>query len=280
MPEIQKAESTALRAFSVLEYVARAAVPVSLDDVTQACKLPKPTVFRILTMLLDADLLHREPLGKRYTVGSRSAALALDVLRHSTLRSQSHSVLEELVEEVRETCNLTILDGNQVLYLDRVETPLPLRLHLEPGMRVPLHCTASGKLFLMQMSQAQVERLLGKPPYKRYTDHTITEWKALAAELERTRQSMVGLHESELFDDSVAIAVPLTESSGRIYAALAVHGPSSRLSIESCMGFLPALRRAAAAISSTMVPRSLANAAPAKTDALVARRAAKKIVSA
>jgi IclR family transcriptional regulator, acetate operon repressor len=147
-------------------------------------------------------------------------------------------------------------------------------------MRVPLHCTASGKLFLMQMSQAQVERLLGKPPYKRYTDHTITEWKALAAELERTRQSMVGLHESELFDDSVAIAVPLTESSGRIYAALAVHGPSSRLSIESCMGFLPALRRAAAAISSTMVPRSLANAAPAKTDALVARRAAKKIVSA
>ena len=253
-PDPQKPESTALRAFSVLEYVARANTPVSLDDATQACKLPKPTVFRILTMLLEAGLVYREPLGKRYSVGARSAALALDILRHSTLRSQSHAVLEDLVDEVRETCNLTILDGNQVLYLDRVETPLPLRLHLEPGMRVPLHCTASGKLFLMDMSQKQIERLIGKPPYKRFTSRTLTEWEPLRDELARARETGVGLHDSELFDDSVAIAVPLNDGAGRVYAALAVHGPSSRLDIEACTAFLPALRAAASAIASAMLP--------------------------
>ncbi|BCQ28403.1 hypothetical protein NK8_65920 (plasmid) [Caballeronia sp. NK8] len=67
----RKPESTALRAFAVLEYVAHANTPVSLDDVTHACKLSKPTVFRILSMLFEADLVYREPLGKRYTVGAR-----------------------------------------------------------------------------------------------------------------------------------------------------------------------------------------------------------------
>jgi IclR family acetate operon transcriptional repressor len=270
-PVEQKPESTALRTFSILEHVARAAGPVSLDDVTQACKLPKPTVFRMLTMLVEADLLRREPLAKRYTIGARLPALAFDVLRHSTLRSQPHDILRELVDTVGETCNLTILDGDKVLYLDRVETPLPLRLHLEPGMRVPLHCTASGKLFLVQMSQKQIERLLGNPPFKRYTRYTITQMDALHAELDQVRETMVGLHRSELFDDSVAIAVPLTDATERIYAALALHAPSSRVSIESCMGFLPALRSAAARISVSMM---LADArAPAATKT---RRAAKK----
>ncbi|MDR5744639.1 IclR family transcriptional regulator [Caballeronia sp. LZ029] len=252
----QKPESTALRAFAVLEYVAHANTPVSLDDVTHACKLPKPTVFRILSMLFEADLVYREPLGKRYTVGARSAALALDVLRHSTLRSQPHTVLQELVDAVGETCNLTILDGNQVLYLDRVETPMPLRLHLEPGTRVPLHCTASGKLFLMNMTQKQIEALIGKPPYKRFTSRTITEWEPLKEELARARETGVGLHDSELFDDSVAIAVPLSDTSGRVYAALALHGPTSRLDIAACLKLLPDLRGAASAIADAMAPLS------------------------
>jgi IclR family acetate operon transcriptional repressor len=253
-PDEQKPESTALRTLSVLEHVARAGEPLSLDDVTQACKLPKPTVFRILSLLVEAGLLLREPLAKRYTTGARLASLALDVLRHSALRSQSHAILRELVSRVDETCNLTILDGDEVLYLDRVETSAPLRLHLEPGMRVPLHCTASGKLFLSQMSPRQIERLLGKPPFKRYTAHTITDLKALEADLARVRASQVGTHDSELFDDSVAIAVPLVDDTGRIYAALALHGPSSRLSIEKCMSFVPALQDAAHRVSAAMLP--------------------------
>ncbi|WP_213233672.1 IclR family transcriptional regulator [Caballeronia sp. NK8] len=160
------------------------------------------------------------------------------------------------MDAVGETCNLTILDGNQLLYLDRVGTPMPLRLHLEPGTRVPLHCTASGKLFLMNMTQKQIEALIGKPPYKRFTSRTITEWEPLKEELARARETGVGLHDSELFDDSVAIAVPLSDTSGRVYAALALHGPTSRLDIAACLKLLPDLRRAASAIADAMAPLS------------------------
>jgi len=260
-------ESIALRAFAVLEEVVRAAAPMSLDEVTQACGLPKPTVFRILSLLQSADLLRREPLTKRYAVGPRLTAFALDLWRQSTLRVQWHRALEQAVEAIGESCNLTILEGDRVLYLDRVETRRPLRLHLEPGTRVPLHCTASGKLFLCQMSRVQVRRLLGPEPLEAHTPQTITRLSELYDDLDRVRETQVGTHDCELFDDSVAIAVPIADPSGYIYAAVAVHAPSSRESIESCMRHLPALRAAAARIAATMTPppTGLPDEPPGKT---------------
>jgi DNA-binding IclR family transcriptional regulator len=170
------------------------------------------------------------------------------------LRVQWHRALEEAVEEIGESCNLTILEGDKVLYLDRVETRRPLRLHLEPGTRVPLHCTASGKLFLCQMGREQVRRLLGAEPLESHTDKTITRYADLFEDLARVLGTQVGTHDCELFDDSVAIAVPIADAAGYIYAAVAVHAPSSRESIESCMRYLPALRKAAARIAATMTP--------------------------
>lgn len=246
------AESIALRAFAVLEEIVRAATPMSLDEVTHACGLPKPTAFRILSLLLSADLVRREPLTKRYSVGPRLTAFALDLWRQSTLRVLWHRALEQAVDKIGESCNLTILEGDKVLYLDRVETQRPLRLHLEPGTRVPLHCTASGKLFLCQMSHEQLGQLLGPEPLESYTAKTITRLADLHAELKRVRATLVGTHDCELFDDSVALAVPVIDPGGHIYAAVAVHAPSSRESIESCIRHLPALRTAAASIAATM----------------------------
>lgn len=253
-PAENPAESIALRAFSVLEEIVRAAAPLSLDEITRARGLPKPTTYRILGMLHSADLLRREPHSKRYTVGPRLTAFALDLWRQSTLRVQWHRALQEAVDEIDESCNLTILEGDKVLYLDRVETRRPLRLHLVPGTRVPLHCTASGKLFLCQMSEESVRRLLGPEPLAAHTASTITGYRALQAGLAEIRRTGVGTHDCELFEDSVAIAVPIADPLGNIYAAVAVHAPSSRESIASCMRHLPALRRAAARIAATMKP--------------------------
>ncbi len=256
MPSKEKEEgrSTALRAFGVLEYVVKAGAPVSLDEATQACALPKATVFRILGMLHDADLLQRDPLSKRYVIGPRMSQLAIDALQHSMLRAQCQTVLQQLVDEIEESCNLTMLDGNEVLYVARVETTLPLRLHLDPGTRVPLHCTASGKLFLCHMSREQIVRLLGHGELKRYTERTITDLDQLIEHLRVVRRTGIGTHDSELFEASVAVAVPVVDSSGRIYAAVAMHAPSARMNIEQALQHAPALRRAADAIAAILLP--------------------------
>lgn len=258
------AESIALRAFAALECIVASPQPLSLDEVTSSLGLPKPTVFRILNLLREADLLHRDTTSKRFTAGPRLTAFAVDLWRNASLRAQWHRALEEAVAEIGESCNLTLLENDRVLYIDRVETKHPLRLHLEIGTRVGLHCTASGKLFLSQMSPHQVRAILGEEPYERFTARTITSFEALEAELKRTRRTKVGLHDSELFEDSVAVAVPIADPSGRYFAAVAMHAPASRASIRSAMESLPALHRAAATIAATMVSSlSVATGAPA-----------------
>ena len=247
-------ESIALRAFAALERIAVAPGPMSLDEFTTALQLPKPTVYRILNLLKDAGLLRREPTSKRYTIGPRLTAFAVDLWRSDTLRAQWHRALEQAVAETGESCNLTLLEGNKVLYLDRVETHHPLRLHLEAGTRVPLHCTASGKLFLCDKPVDEMKRLLGDEPYERFTTKTITAFAPLQAELKKIRRTGVGTHDCELFDDSVAIAVPVLGPGGAIFAAVAVHAPSSRASIRSSMKFVGALQCAAAAIAATLSP--------------------------
>ncbi len=246
--------SIALRAFAMLEAIVNAPGPMSLDELTSELKLPKPTVFRIVTMLKEADLLLRESAGKRYVAGPRLLSFGVDMWRSNTLRVQWHRALEDAVAECGECCNLTLLEGNQVLYIDRVETSHPLRLHLDPGTRVPLHCTASGKLFLSQMSPEDAKRTLGDEPYERFTSKTIVSFGKLQLDLEKVRKTGVGTHDSELFNDSVAIAVPVLGRKGEIVAAVAMHAPSSRASIDTCLGFIDSLRKAASTISSTMSP--------------------------
>ena len=267
MPE----DSSTLKAFGVLELVARADGPLSLDELTQLCGLPKPSVYRILGTLQRGGLVQREPASKRYCIGARLSKLALEVMMRSPQRARRHAILQQLVTEIGETCNLTMLDGNEVLYLDRVETSSPVRVHLAAGSRVPLHCTASGKLFLSQLTESQVATLLGRGPYRRFTENTITDPEALQKALRRIRSEGMGTDVGEFLEGSVALSVPVTDAQGRVCATVAVHGPAPRVTLRSAMAFLPALRRAATAMAGTMVPQAaaepVAKAPPAKKPA-------------
>lgn len=245
-------DSSTLRAFAVLELVAGAERPPSLDELTRASGLPKPTVYRLLRLLMRGGLVQRDVAEKRYLVGRRTSAISLQVQMRSPFRAQRHAALTRLVDEIGETCNFTMLDGAEVVYLDRVETSEKVRLHMDVGSRVPLHCTASGKLFLAQLPSTQIRRLIGRAPLKRYTDRTIVNPDQLLRELHKTRLSGIGADSGEYLDGSVCLAVPVTDGGERVCAAIAVHGPAPRLTLKKAYQFLPALRRAAAAIASTL----------------------------
>ncbi|WP_337133630.1 IclR family transcriptional regulator, partial [Staphylococcus aureus] len=126
--------------------------------------LPKPTLHRMLQQLEAAGMLQRDGDNRQYGTGVRLRRLAENLLLNNTVQGARHAVLRRLVEEVGESCNITALSGNEVLYLDRVETTAPLRFYLHPGSRVPVHCSASGKLFLAQLSPTQRKRLLAHVP--------------------------------------------------------------------------------------------------------------------
>ena len=247
-------ESSTLRAVALLELIAAAHAPASLEELTRASGLPKPTVYRILGLLMRGGLVQREAFEKRYAIGPRTAALSLTVQMRSPQRGERHAILARLVEEIGETCNLTMLDGDAVVYLDRVETSEKVRLHMEVGSRVPLHCTASGKLFLAHLPPARLRPVLGAAPLKRYTERTVTSIDSLERELQKIRTSGVGSDTSEYLQGSVCLAVPVMDPRGRVCAAVAVHGPAPRMTLKRGYGFLPAMRRAASAIASSLAP--------------------------
>jgi IclR family transcriptional regulator, acetate operon repressor len=247
-------DSATLRAFALLELIAGAPTSPSLEDLTRASGLPKPSVYRIVRLLMRGGLVDREMHEKRYVIGSRMSALSLIVQMRSPQRRLRRAILARLVDEIGETCNLTMIDGNEVVYLDRVETSANVRLHMRLGSRVPLHCTASGKLLLSDLPIEQVRRLIGPGPLKRYTERTIVSVPALLRELAKVRASGIGTDNREYLTDSVCLAVPVTDPRGRICAAVAVHGPAPRMTLRKGHGFVPALKRAAAAIAATFSP--------------------------
>jgi len=248
------AASSTLRAFALLERIALADAPPSLDELTRASALPKPSVHRIVRLLMRGGLVERDVNGKRYTPGTRLCALALAVQMRSPRREERRAILARLVDTIGETCNFNMLDGNEVVYVERVETRANVRLHMKAGSRVPLHCTASGKLLLSAMPDAAVHRLLGRGPLERYTERTIVDVDALLRALARIRASGVGTDVSEYLEGSVCLAVPVRVARGRMCSAVAVHGPAPRMTLRKGYAFLPAMREAAEAIAAMFAP--------------------------
>lgn len=243
--------SSAARSLRVLSVLAREGRPLSLADLTTRLGLPKVTAHRICLQLVDTGFLVREGDDRFYSVGPALRELAYATLNHGVLRGLRHDVLGELVAEIGETCNLTTQDGTHVLYLDRVEAKWPLRLSLEVGSHVPLHCTASGKLFLALMPPQERDEVIGRIALPRMTRETITSVRLLREECAAIAESGYSCDREEFITGLIAIAVPVASSNGT-RAAVAVHAPTARMSLEEAMGRLPALRAAAKRMSALL----------------------------
>ena len=234
-----------LRGFQVAEAVALAPEPLSLGAIAAVTGIPRPTVHRFIEALVACGVLVREAHGKAYSVGERLSALAVGVMGHSSLRNERRSILKTLVDQIGETCNFTTLDVDNVVYVDRVEAAWPLRVHLQPGSHVPIHCTSSGKLFLAHMPARKRRRLLYDTPIKRFTAKTITDPARLEAELRRIRKTKLSTDDEGYFAGLISVAVPVMGQNRRMIGAVAVHAPAARLSLKSALAQVGLLKRAA-----------------------------------
>lgn len=247
-----------LRLVALLERVASKDQRFSLQALVDDTGLPKPTVHRMLQQLEGAGLLHREGDGRHYGTGARLRRLAENLLLNDTLHGARHAVLRQLVDDIGESCNITALSGGEVIYLDRVETPAPLRFYLHPGSRVPVHCSASGKVFLAQMSPAQRRRLLAAAPLQPYTPSTLTDVEQLDQQLQQVRRDGYALDREEFLPGLVCVAVRVPPAAGGARAlsnlCVALQAPVMRMNIDRALQCLPALQRAAQALSRVEAP--------------------------
>jgi IclR family acetate operon transcriptional repressor len=241
--------SPLLRGLLILEKVAASSRALTVSDLLEELDIPKPTVHRIASQLEEAGYLQYEPNNKRLTIGSRLKNIGFDVLTNRVSTAPRRAILRALSEEIEETCNCTMLDGGHTIYFDRVESDWPYRIDLKIGSHLPLHCTASGKLFLAHMPANQRKKLISAAPLKQYTERSITDRVQLEAELKLIKRNGIGVDDEEFVPGMVALAVPVFNAKNEICFTVAVHAPAIRKSLALLRQYIPSLRRAAASMS-------------------------------
>ncbi len=244
--------SAIMRAIEILDVISRSDDMPQLAEICRAVNLPKATVYRILGTLEHAGFVSKEPGAKRYQCGQRLHNISIRVLQNSPARAARRAILEELVEEIGETCNLTVPDVHTVTYLERVEASWPLRTTLSVGSKVPMYASASGKLFLSFMPRRNCERFIRSTPLVPYTSSTLTDPSRLLNELETIRARDFAIDEGEYLNDICCVAVPVRNHDGEVVASIAAHGCSARMPVAQAMEYLPNLREAAENIGRTL----------------------------
>jgi DNA-binding IclR family transcriptional regulator len=242
-------DTPTMRLFALLEVIASKDQFFSLQELSEETQLPKPTLHRMLQQLETAGLLQRSVDGRHYGTGVRLRRLAEKLLLNDVSHGARHAVLRHLVEEVGESCNLTALSGSEVIYLDRVETAAPLRFYLQPGSRVPVHCSASGKIFLSEMTPSQRQRLLAHAPLEAFTPKTLTQMDQLEQEIKQIKRQGFALDNEEFLPGLLCVAMLVPNASGRSNLCVAVQAPIMRLTVDKAMQLLTPLHRAAEALS-------------------------------
>jgi len=240
--------TVAARTFAIIDFVARSPAAVEVTSVIEELALPKATAYRLVDGLISAGFLAR----KRLTVGVKLTELAFGTLRASMRDASRHALLRRLVHQVNETCNIGIMLHGEIVYLDRVESEhWPLRLQYHAGSRVPLRCTAIGKLFLALMPSPRRRHLLQSLELRRFTKGTITERSRLEAEFKQIRKERVSFDREEYLVGVVCMAVPVIGRNGETLAAIAIQAPKARMNVRAALDHLPALRRAAEELAET-----------------------------
>jgi len=240
------------RSFAMLEAIVRSGMPLASREIAEMLGIPKPTAYRMLEGFERQGLVRRQFGSKRVTVGPRLTDLAFDILRASVQYAPRRMILDGLVRSVGETCNIGTLDASEIVYLDRVEAKhWPLRLQFGIGSRVPLHCTAIGKLFLAFLPARQRRELLAGLDLRPMTAATLTDGPALQAELAAIRERGLSVDAEEYILGVICVAAPIFNSAGQIRAGIAVQAPSARLSEEQALGLRDKLIAAAGQLSAS-----------------------------
>ena len=236
------------RAMQILSSFDGAHPERGVSEIAQAAGLPKATAHRIIMTLLNCGFLERTGDGEGLRLGLGVVELGLGALRDLDFRRAAFPYMQQLVERFQETCDLGIFDRGRVLYVEVVHSEHSLTITTRVGRRLPVHCTASGKVFLAFLPAEVVEPIL-TAPLRAYTERSITSPTRLREELEATRQRGYGLDDEECEVGIRAVSAPICDIDGNVIAAMSMPGPSKRFTPERIPEMAEALMETANAVS-------------------------------
>jgi IclR family KDG regulon transcriptional repressor len=222
---------------------------LGVAELSRRLGLGKSSVHRLLTTLLGEGLVEQDARTGRYRLGIVMFELGEAVRLHMDLHGAAATVLLQLREETGESVQLGVAHGDDVIYVERLDSAHTLRLLGEPGRRAPLYCTSSGKVLLAYLPEARRQVVLRAAPFTALTPHTITDRSQLAAELDRVRRRGWAEAVNEREVGVASIAAPVRDIGGEVIAAISIGVPLARCSVMALRRLAPVIMEAAEAAS-------------------------------
>lgn len=217
------------RAIRILEAFREGSSP-TVTELSRKLKLPKSSVYELVSTLTAEGVVRKEASSNRYRLGLRLVELARAASHDLDVHQVAHPLIEKLRDELNETVQLTVLDGEQILYVDGCESSRQLRTFFEFGDRAPLYCTALGKAILANLPARDSERILRRRSLRAFTSKTLTDPAALRRELARTAARGYSIDDMEHEEGVRCVAAPIRDREGRAFASISVSGPAHRVS--------------------------------------------------
>jgi IclR family pca regulon transcriptional regulator len=243
---------TLARGLAVLRVFSDQKERMTLSEVARLVGLPRATARRCLLTL--QALGYVESDGKLFRVAPQVLLLSQAYLSSSALPRVAQQFLDQLSDRLGESCSVSILQGEQVIYVARSQRKRIGSLHRNVGTHLPAWCTSMGRVLLAALGDAELETRLASLRMEKLTVHTVTDPAELRARLVQVRHDGYCLIDQEMEIDLVAVAVPLRDAAGRVLAAINISTQASRVSREQALAlFLPALRHVAAEMRPLLV---------------------------
>jgi DNA-binding IclR family transcriptional regulator len=234
------------KGLALLELLSGDEAPMGVTALAKHMGMPKSGVHRLLQVMRATGWVRQTSSGeyectlKVWEVGQRVAG-KID------LRRAALPAMRELAARTRETILLSVLDGTDVLYLEVLDSPQPVRAYTRPGDRAPAYCMATGKAMLAYASAPVLEAVVRK--FEVFTSLTITTREELNHELERVRRKGFAVNRGEWNGGVKGIAAPIFDGSGAVIAAISIGAPGERMNETLVRNFAPLVLDAAKSVS-------------------------------
>lgn len=225
---MKETSKTLQRAVQLMDCFTRETPQLGVREAARCCNLASSTAGRLLASLRDLGLLVQNPETKQYALAGKILSWAEVYSSSVDVRTLAQPYIFDLQRATGETISLYIMEGNQRVCVERLESEQNVRVVARVGRRLPLHAGSAGKLFLAYLDDEQRQTLLEETPLESFTPYTITDPEELHRQAVIIRQKGYSISHGEWTIDASGIAAPIFNQRSKIVAALTISGPSAR----------------------------------------------------
>ncbi|MGH9395940.1 MAG: IclR family transcriptional regulator [Terriglobia bacterium] len=236
------------RGLRILTLFSEADRGLTASQVVKLSGLPISTVHRFLVNLEASGFLNYDS-ANGYQLGIACVTIGQAALGQLDIRRLSLPHLQELNRQTREAIHLTVRHELTAVYVEKIDSPEPLRIHSRIGKAVPLHSSAVGKVLLANLEGSEQEKILLQLDFRRFTPNTIGNIQDLRTHLQRVRRSGYATDLEENEPHIRCIAAPVWDHTGAVCASLSVTGPAVRMSMPRLRQLVPLIQEIGMKIS-------------------------------